>query len=268
MVTATAEKMDLPVVQEVAHAELDRQFPGEKITLRQLIVGVADLLDDPAHWTTGALAKDANGNSVGPTDPTATCWCAIGATYKVYYDLTGTKVFDTGKQERLVLKITQRLMQSASQMLVGKRVEGMNDAKDGAENLRRVMPLALSIIEYAVENQQGALGEALGSQSIVDPVMQEDEHEHVQDLPSQNGGDTALPQPEEEAVEHPVEHEAGEKSADLGVAPLDPSAGQPASGQASAPPSAATAESSSTATNPQGWDESATGTTDASTGTL
>lgn len=187
MAQATVESA-LPVVQEVAHAELDRQFPGEKITLRQLIVGVAELLDDPAHWTTGALAKDANGNSVAPTDPSATCWCAIGATYKVYYDLTGSKVYETKNQERLVLKITQRLMQSASQMLVGKRVEGMNDAKDGAENLKRVMPLALSIIEQAIENQQGALGEALGSQSIVDPVVQEDEHAAVQEMESINGG--------------------------------------------------------------------------------
>jgi hypothetical protein len=185
----------LPVVSEVAHAELDRTFPGEQITLRQLLVGVANLLDDPAHWTTGALAKDASGHSVSPTDPKATCWCAIGATYKVYYDLTGKD--EQGKsKERLVLKITQRLMQSASQMLVGERVENMNDNSHGRENLQRVLPLALSIIETAIEQQQGALGEPLGAVTIVDPVAQPDEHDMVQDLEVVNAAET-----QEEATE-------------------------------------------------------------------
>lgn len=36
-----------------------------------------------AHPTTTALARDAEGNSVDPTDESATSWCAIGAMYKV-----------------------------------------------------------------------------------------------------------------------------------------------------------------------------------------
>jgi len=149
---------ELALAPEVASAELDRMFPGETITLRQLLEGVAELLAEPQHWTTGALAKDSAGRSVSPTDPTATCWCGIGATYKVYYDMTGTREADN----RLVLKITQRLMQSASQLLAGRRVESFNDGNKSPEFLGSLLPLALAIIENAVETQQGAFGEELG----------------------------------------------------------------------------------------------------------
>lgn len=38
-----------------------------------------DLLSDPAKWTKSALAKDAIGKSVQPYEPTATCFCMMGA---------------------------------------------------------------------------------------------------------------------------------------------------------------------------------------------
>lgn len=233
MAVATEENV-LPVVQEVAHAELDRMFPGEEITLRQLLEATAEILDDPKHWTTGALAKNDKGQSVGPTDPTATCWCAIGATYKAFHVLTNENVYGkTGAkgQDRLVLKITQRLMQSASRMLVGRRVESMNDGNTGREDLQRVMPLALSIIEHAIENQQGALGEALGTVGIVDPENAPDEHEHVQNLEPQNGGSgTGAPMATDElaaAGQEPVQSQEGSP-------PTDPKA-EGSQGSSSAP---------------------------------
>jgi len=161
---------DLAVVPEVASAELDRMLPGETITLRQLLIGVADLLAEPKHWTVGALAKDDTGRSVSPTDSSATCWCAIGATYKVYYDLTGTRA----EHERLVLKIAQRLMQSASHLIAGRRVETYNDGQPTPEFLQSLLPMALAIIEQAVETQQGAFGEELGptTPDLTDTVIE------------------------------------------------------------------------------------------------
>jgi hypothetical protein len=236
----TASDTTIVLAPEIAQsAELDRQFPDETITLRQMLNGVGDLLEDPKHWTTGALARNAHGNSVSPTSADATCWCGIGATYKVYYDLTGKK---ETTDKRIVLKITQRLMQSSSMMLVGSRVENMNDAASGAENLKRVMPLAMALIEAHIENQQGALGEPLGAVSIVHPDVAEDEHAMVQDLPSINEAQEA--------------YEAESMGGSGTGAPIpvseDPLAGaEITQSQEASPP-----------TSPQGGDESVTGPAD------
>lgn len=47
---------------------------------------VAQLLGKREHWTQGAYARDASGNVVQPTDPTATCWDIRGAMKHVYKD--------------------------------------------------------------------------------------------------------------------------------------------------------------------------------------
>lgn len=41
------------------------------------------LIDHPSKWTTIVGARDSNGQQVKITDPTATCWCVIGAIGKV-----------------------------------------------------------------------------------------------------------------------------------------------------------------------------------------
>lgn len=45
---------------------------------------VLELLSDPAHWTQGFLALDADGISVDPESTRATCWCLEGAIQKCY----------------------------------------------------------------------------------------------------------------------------------------------------------------------------------------
>lgn len=37
------------------------------------------LITEPERHTTGSYAKDVSGLVVNPTDPHATCWCALGA---------------------------------------------------------------------------------------------------------------------------------------------------------------------------------------------
>lgn len=43
------------------------------------------LISDEERWTTGASARDVNGNNVPSVDPTATCWCTIGAIGKIVF---------------------------------------------------------------------------------------------------------------------------------------------------------------------------------------
>lgn len=46
----------------------------------------ADLIEPDRAWTTGAWARDANGVSVFPNEPSAVCWCAEGAIARVAGD--------------------------------------------------------------------------------------------------------------------------------------------------------------------------------------
>jgi hypothetical protein len=43
------------------------------------------LISDPAHWTTGAMARDRNGVSCGTAEGApAVCWCLSGAIWWCY----------------------------------------------------------------------------------------------------------------------------------------------------------------------------------------
>lgn len=42
-----------------------------------------ELISDPAHWTTKVSARNAQGVHVLPLDPTATCFCVLGAIFRV-----------------------------------------------------------------------------------------------------------------------------------------------------------------------------------------
>lgn len=44
---------------------------------------IEKLIEDPAHWTTGAYARNEKGDPIASDDPSAVCWCLIGAKNKV-----------------------------------------------------------------------------------------------------------------------------------------------------------------------------------------
>ena len=48
-------------------------------SIKQLLQKARALIEDPAHWTQGALARDSAGNEVFPNSPQAVCFCAEGA---------------------------------------------------------------------------------------------------------------------------------------------------------------------------------------------
>lgn len=45
-----------------------------------------ELLSDPSRWTKGATARNSIGNIVSSYDPTAVCFCLIGAIFRIYPD--------------------------------------------------------------------------------------------------------------------------------------------------------------------------------------
>lgn len=52
-------------------------------------------IEDPAHWTQGAFARNAYGVEVLPDFHTAVCWCAKGAIYATIWETS----VDLGDQQ-------------------------------------------------------------------------------------------------------------------------------------------------------------------------
>lgn len=53
------------------------------------------LIEDPARWTTGVLARSAKGNDVSPHGRAAVRWCGVGAALRVglgFLDLDGQAI--------------------------------------------------------------------------------------------------------------------------------------------------------------------------------
>lgn len=49
------------------------------MTAKEILECALSLIEDPKHWTRGAVARDASGHEVHPKNPRAQRWCAIGA---------------------------------------------------------------------------------------------------------------------------------------------------------------------------------------------
>lgn len=49
----------------------------------EILTGVRDLLSDPERWTQGASARNAAGEPIDVHSEDATCFCAVGAFYRV-----------------------------------------------------------------------------------------------------------------------------------------------------------------------------------------
>lgn len=53
------------------------------MTTLEVLRGMRELLSDPTRWTKFACARDSMGLTVKDDDPSAACWCLIGAAAKV-----------------------------------------------------------------------------------------------------------------------------------------------------------------------------------------
>lgn len=49
----------------------------------ELLKAAKVVIADPVHFTKGAIARDQYGGCTGVNSENATCWCSVGAYYKV-----------------------------------------------------------------------------------------------------------------------------------------------------------------------------------------
>lgn len=53
------------------------------MTTAEILLKAADLIEPEGAWTTEAYARNDGGDIVQPGDPSASCWCLIGAIGRV-----------------------------------------------------------------------------------------------------------------------------------------------------------------------------------------
>ncbi len=51
----------------------------------KLLTEARELITDPARWTQNVMARNAAGDKVHHCSTDATCWCGLGAMYRVTY---------------------------------------------------------------------------------------------------------------------------------------------------------------------------------------
>lgn len=91
---------------------------------RRIIERARDLIADEAHWCRGALAMDARGVYVCPTDPAAIKYCAMGALIAAAFEISGAP------------DQAQALAYSAERLLLSDRsLVAINDGPGHAEVL-------------------------------------------------------------------------------------------------------------------------------------
>ena len=54
------------------------------MTVLELLQNARQLLSDPARWTKGCFARNAEGQAVHPVLGKAACWCSVGAIRKEF----------------------------------------------------------------------------------------------------------------------------------------------------------------------------------------
>ena len=63
---------------------------------KEILIAARAKIQDSAHWTQGAMARDSSGEAINSKNPYAVCWCSTGAIVAVTPDqVKPQKVFLT-----------------------------------------------------------------------------------------------------------------------------------------------------------------------------
>lgn len=117
------------------------------MTTKEGLVKIYELLEDPAHWTQGANARDGAGRSVPPYEEyPATCWCLNGAIMKVVFGHT----MYTSSTTRAGMGLSHR-MRNALQDALARRGKGASLSR--FNDHRATHQDVLGLIKDAIEAQ-------------------------------------------------------------------------------------------------------------------
>lgn len=92
------------------------------------------------QWTTGTLARNAQGQPVAPRDPGAVCWCAVGSLIKECND-RGDSSFS--------LPLFELLHKAANEIRPSFEINGITDLNDMTDH-----ETVIEAYERAISNAQ------------------------------------------------------------------------------------------------------------------
>ena len=96
---------------------------------------VKELLADESKWTRSVLARNRGGYACSPTDPTATCFCLLGAIDRCYPDLA--------KSDLAIIKLQRAIAKHTEATIVVPMTVGtFNDYHASFEDIKKVLELA------------------------------------------------------------------------------------------------------------------------------
>lgn len=124
-------------------------------TAPEIIAAARQLLDDPARWTTDALARNAEGRECPTLSDDAAQWCAAGACMKA-----GGRMPDSAVWQQVVSAVN-----AAAQAAGYATVDELNDQNDHAAALS-VLDAALVWARAAETGDEHAADIALLEHSI------------------------------------------------------------------------------------------------------
>lgn len=95
----------------------------------------SELIADPARWTTGAFARNCNGNHVVHWDGDATCWCGDGALMRCLLPMapSGFAIDSTAYWSAF------KAANEKSKELYGTDFISLNDGPDGHARVLHVL---------------------------------------------------------------------------------------------------------------------------------
>jgi hypothetical protein len=108
----------------------------------QCLVDARELLSYPAKWTKGCYAKNANGDVVSPTNPSAACFCVVGAVAKVSSICMFSENFNSFYTEDPAIQF----LRGASESMKGYTPTRFNDTSSHEEVLQ-LFDTAIAVCE-------------------------------------------------------------------------------------------------------------------------
>ena len=101
-------------------------------------------------WTTGALARNLDGESVAPTDDDATCWCVAGAFILVRNLFCEESQQDTWIAGTICYMSAKALRDTITDPDMLKRIDEYNDTLETPDNAMTWIDKAIELV--ATEN--------------------------------------------------------------------------------------------------------------------
>ena len=105
---------------------------------KQVMTRALQLIEDPAHWTNRAWARNEDGAGCSSTSKEAVRFCAVGALRRAAYDLTDNE------------KTAARLRTNASRALLGGGIQLFADSRLMLWNDRRGHDAVLKLFKRAL----------------------------------------------------------------------------------------------------------------------